>query len=45
MDLRESYDCNVKKVVKEFKVGDVVFVYEDGVKRNSWKMVVIEDFI
>ena len=39
---RESHDCNAKKVVKEPKVGDVVIVYEDGVKRNSWKMAVIK---
>ena len=44
-DLRESHDCNAKKVVKEPKVGDVVLVYEDGAKRNSWKMAVIEDLI
>ena len=44
-NLRESHDCNAKKVVKEPKVGDVVIVYEDGVKRNSWKMAVIEDLI
>ena len=31
--------------MKEPKVGDVVIVYEDGVKRNSWKMAVIEDLI
>ena len=43
--MRESHDCNAKKVVKEPKVGDVVIVYEDGVKRNSWKMAIIEDLI
>lgn len=42
--LRESHDCNAK-TVKGPKVGDVVLVYEDGVKRNSWKMAVIEDLI
>ena len=44
-DLRESHDCNAKKAVKGPKVGDVVIVYEDAVKRNNWKMAVIEDLI
>ena len=26
-------------------LGDIVIVYGDGVKRNSWKMAVIEDLI
>ena len=44
-DLRESLHCNTKKVVKEPKVGDIVIIYKDGVKRNSWKMAIIEDLI
>ena len=31
--------------MKEPQVGDVVIVYEDGVKSNHWKMAVIEDLI
>ncbi len=44
-DLRESHDCNANKAAKEPKVGDVVVVFEDGAKRNSWKMAVIERLI
>ena len=44
-DLRENLDCNAKRTVKEPKVGDVVIVYEDRVKRNRWKMAVIENLI
>ena len=44
-DLRESHNCNVKRTGKEPKVGDVVIVFEDGAKRNSWKMAVIEELI
>ena len=31
--------------MKKPKVGDVVIVYEDGVKRNSLKMAIIQDLI
>ena len=31
--------------MKEPKVGDIVIIYKDGVKRNSWKMAIIEDLI
>ena len=44
-DLRESHNCNAKRAWKEPKVGDVVIVFEDGAKRNSWKMAVIEELI
>ena len=44
-DLRESHDCNAKKAAKEPKVGDVVIVFDEGAKRNSWKTAVIEDLI
>ena len=27
------------------KVGDVVTVFEDGVKRNNWKMPIVESLI
>ena len=27
------------------KVGDVVTVFEDGVKRNNWKMTIVESLI
>ena len=37
--------CNAKKAVKEPKVGDVVIVYEDGVKRNCRKMAIIQDLL
>ena len=43
--MRENHDCNAKRTVKEPKVGDVVIVYEDRVKRNRWKMAVIENLI
>ena len=44
-DLRESHNCNVKRAGREPKVADVVIVFEDGAKRNSWKMVVTEELI
>ena len=44
-DLRESHDCNAKKAAKEPTVGDVVIVFDEGAKRNSWKTAVIEDLI
>ena len=44
-DLRESHNCNAKRAGKEPKVGDVVIVFEEGAKRNSWKMAVIEELI
>ena len=44
-DLRESHNCNAKRAGKEPKVGDVVIVFEDGAKRNSWKIAVIEELI
>ena len=44
-DMRESHNCNAKRAGKEPKVGDVVIVFEDGAKRNSWKMAVIEELI
>ena len=44
-DLRECHNCNTKRAGKEPKVGDVVIVFEDGAKRNSWKMAVIEELI
>ena len=44
-DLRESHNCNAERAGREPKVGDVVIVFEDGAKRNSWKMAVIEELI
>ena len=44
-DLRESHDCTAKKTAKEPKVGDVVIVFDEGAKRNSWKMAVIEELV
>ena len=44
-DLTECHNCNAKRAGREPKVGDVVIVFEDGAKRNSWKMVVIEELI
>ena len=44
-NLRESHDCNTQAIGKAPKVGDVVTVYEEGVKRNGWKMAVVESLI
>ena len=44
-NLRESHDCNAKTTGKVPKVGDVVTVFEEGVKRNGWKMAVVENLI
>ena len=44
-NLRESHDCNAQAIGKAPKVGDVVTVYEEGVKRNGWKMAVVESLI
>ena len=34
-NLRESHDCNTQAIGKAPKVGEVVMVYEEGVKRNG----------
>ena len=44
-NLRGSHDCNAQAIGKAPKVGDVVTVYEEGVKRNGWKMAVVESLI
>ena len=44
-NLRESHDCNAHAIGKAPKVGDVVTVYEEGLKRNGWKMAVVESAI
>ena len=44
-NLRECHDCNAQAIGKAPKVGDVVTVYEEGVKRNGWKMAVVESLI
>ena len=44
-NLRESHDCNAQAIGKAPKVGDVVTVYEEGVKRNGWRMAVVESLI
>ena len=44
-NLRESHDCNAQAIGKAPKVGDVVTVYEEGVKGNGWKMAVVESLI
>ena len=44
-NLRESHDCNAQAIGKAPKVGDVVTVYEEGVKRNGWKMAAVESLI
>lgn len=44
-NLRESHDCNAQAIGKAPKVGDMVTVYEEGVKRNGWKMAVVEGLI
>lgn len=43
--LRESHQCNTKNTGEELKVGEVVFVFEDGVKTNRWKMAVLGTLI
>ena len=43
--LRKSHDWKATGVEKVPKVGDVVTVFEDGVKRNNWKMAVVESLI
>ena len=44
-NLRESHDCNAQAIGKAPKVGDMVTVYEEGVKRNGWEMAVVEGLI
>ena len=44
-NLRESHDCNAQATRKVPKVGDVVTVFEEGVKRNGWKMAVVESLL
>jgi len=44
-NLRESHDCNTQATGKTPKVGDVVTVFEEGVKKNGWKMAVVESLI
>ena len=44
-DLRESHDSNSTKTVRKPNKGDVVIVYEEGTKRNTWKMAVVEGLI
>ena len=44
-NLRESHDCNAQAIGKAPKVRDVVTVYEEGVKRNGWRMAVVESLI
>ena len=41
----ESHDCKATSNGKVPKVSDVVTVFEDGVKRNNWKMAVVESFM
>ena len=43
-NLRESHDCNAQAIGKAPKVGDVVTVYEERVKRNGWKMAVVNRY-
>ena len=43
--LRESHNCKATGIERVPKVGDVVTVFEDGVKRNNWKMAVLESLI
>ena len=43
--LRESHDCKATGIGKMPKVGDIATVFEDGVKRNNWKMAVAESLI
>ena len=44
-NLRESHDCNAQATGRVPKVGDVVTVFEEGVKRNGWKMAVVESIL
>ena len=44
-NLRESHDCNAQATGKVPKVGEVVTMFEEGVKRNGWKMAVVESLI
>ena len=44
IDLRESHRCR-SKGTSVTKLGDVVLIQEDNVRRNQWKMGVIGDLI
>ena len=44
IDLRESHRCRSEET-SDAKVGDVVLIHEDNVKRNQWKMGLIDDLI
>ena len=44
IDLRESHRCRSQET-SDAKIGDVVLIHEDNVKRNQWKMGVTDDLI
>ena len=44
-DLRESHRSGKQSVDVELKVGDVVLVKEDNVKRNCWKLGKVEKLV
>ena len=43
--MRESHDCKATSIGKVPKVGDVVTVFENDVKRNKWKSAVVYSLI
>jgi hypothetical protein len=45
VELRENHKMKMKTKSVDINKGDVVLIHEDGVKRNSWSMAVIEDLI
>ncbi|XP_068721096.1 uncharacterized protein [Montipora capricornis] len=45
MDLRESHRVQSSSNRKSPKVGDLVTVYDEGTKRGSWKLAVVERLI
>ena len=45
VELRENHKMQMKKSKFDARKGDVVLIYEDGVKRNKWKLGVIEEKI
>jgi len=44
-DLREHHKIQKGGTARKLQVGDVVLVYEDGVKRNKWKVGRVRDVI
>ncbi len=45
VELRENHKMHTEKKALNIRPGDVVFIYEDGVKRNKWPMGIIQECI